>query len=64
MTDPHGLYWGDTHHNTYQHCRQDPPLDQVLDFARTHLDFYSGAYYTAIFAEYGLKALNFLMKFQ
>ena len=49
------VYWGDTHHNTYQHCKQDPPLDQVLDFARTHLDFYTGAYYTAVFTQYGLK---------
>ena len=49
------VYWGDTHHNTYQHSRQDPPLGQVLDFARTHLDFYTGAYYTAVFTEYGLR---------
>jgi hypothetical protein len=49
------VYWGDTHHNTYQHCRQDPPLGDVLDFARTHLDFYTGAYYTAIFTQYGVQ---------
>ena len=55
MNTPVRLFWGDTHHNTYQHCRQDPPLDKVLDFARTHLDFYTGAYYTAIFSEYGLR---------
>ncbi|MEM7532195.1 MAG: DUF3604 domain-containing protein [Chloroflexota bacterium] len=45
------IYWGDTHHNTYQHYNQDPPLDTVLDFASTHLDFYTGAYYTQVFLE-------------
>ena len=50
MTNPHyTVFWGDTHHNTYQHHVQDPPLGDVLDFARTHLDFYTGAYYTPVF---------------
>jgi hypothetical protein len=40
------IFWGDAHHNTYQHYVQDPPLDAVLGFASTYLDFYSGAYYT------------------
>lgn len=49
------VYWGDTHHNTYQHSRQNPPLGEVLDFARTHLDFYTGAYYTSIFTQYEVR---------
>ncbi|MBN2451932.1 MAG: hypothetical protein JXR77_16210 [Lentisphaeria bacterium] len=54
METPYRRYWGDSHHNTYQHCRQDPPLDRVLEFAGRHLDFYTGAYYTAMFTEHGL----------
>ena len=42
----YSIYWGDTHHNSYQHYVQDPPLAEVLDDARTHLDFYTAAYYT------------------
>lgn len=43
------IAWGDMHHNTYQHHVQDPPLDEVLAFASTHLDFYTGAYYTPVY---------------
>jgi len=42
------IYWGDTHHNTYQHGNQDIPLDEILSYAATYLDFYTGAYYTPI----------------
>jgi len=49
MNEGYTLFWGDTHHNTYQHYIQNPPLTEILDFANTHLDFYSGAYYTAAF---------------
>jgi len=41
-------FWGDTHHNSYQRHIQDPPLNDVLAFAETYLDFYTGAYYTPI----------------
>ncbi|MCK5803964.1 MAG: DUF3604 domain-containing protein [Lentisphaeria bacterium] len=54
MSNSHKIFWGDSHHNTYQHSRQNPPLDEVLSYARTHLDFYTGAYYTSIFEEFGL----------
>ena len=50
MRDKYHLYWGDTHHNSYQHYIQDPPLDEVLSWASTYLDFYTGAYYTPAFA--------------
>lgn len=42
------IFWGDTHHNTYTYIFQPPNLsmDEILSFASTHLDFYSGAYYT------------------
>lgn len=40
------IFWGDTHHNTYTTQRQDPSIAEILSFARTYLDFYSGAYYT------------------
>jgi hypothetical protein len=45
----YSLFWGDTHHNTYMGHRQNPPLEEVLRFAATHLDFYTGAYYTPLF---------------
>lgn len=47
---PYTVFWGDTHHNTYQHYVQDPPLDEILRWASTYLDFYTGAYYTPAFA--------------
>ena len=46
--DDYRILWGDTHDNTYTHGRQDPPMDEVLGYAASHLDFYAGAYYTAI----------------
>ena len=46
MSKKHHIFWGDTHHNTYQHYLQDPPMPEILAFASTHLDFYTGAYYT------------------
>ena len=50
MNDAYTLYWGDAHHNTYQHYIQDPPLDEILSWASSYLDFYTGAYYTPAFA--------------
>ena len=44
--DSHHIYWGDSHHNTYQFGPQDPPIGEVLKWASTYLDFYTGAYYT------------------
>jgi hypothetical protein len=49
VEQPYTVYWGDTHHNTYQHYVQDPPLDEILRWASTYLDFYTGAYYTPAF---------------
>jgi hypothetical protein len=46
MDKEYQVYWGDTHHNTYQHYVQDPPMPEILAFASTYLDFYTGAYYT------------------
>ena len=46
MDNANRVFWGDTHHNTYQHYVQDPPMHEVLAFASTYLDFYTGAYYT------------------
>jgi hypothetical protein len=43
------IFWGDTHHNTYQQHIQDPPMTEILAFASTYLDFYTGAYYTPVF---------------
>lgn len=45
-TDAYTIYWGDTHHNSYTLPKQEPSTEEVLSFAKTHLDFYSGAYYT------------------
>jgi hypothetical protein len=55
MFERYGLYWGDTHHNTYMGYRQVPPLEDVLRFASTYLDFYTGAYYTPVFANAPVK---------
>jgi hypothetical protein len=33
MTNDYQIFWGDTHHNSYQHYVQDPPLAEVLAFA-------------------------------
>lgn len=49
MNSEYRIFWGDMHHNTYQHYVQDPPLDQIMAFASTYLDFYTGAYYTPVF---------------
>jgi hypothetical protein len=49
------IFWGDTHHNTYTTQRQDPSIAEILSFARTYLDFYSGAYYTPTAEDISLK---------
>ncbi len=41
-------FWGDTHHNTYMDAPQNPSVSDVLAFAKTYLDFYTGAYYTPV----------------
>jgi hypothetical protein len=41
------LFWGETHHNTYQFGEQVPSLDEVCREAAKHLDFYAMAYYTS-----------------
>ncbi len=43
------IYWGDTHHNTFMGYIQNPPLEEVVRFASSYLDFYTGAYYTPKF---------------
>jgi hypothetical protein len=40
-------FWGETHDNTYEVDRQDPPFDQICQLASRHLDFYAAAYYTS-----------------
>lgn len=49
MDRSYQVFWGDTHHNTYQHYVQDPPLEEIMAWASTYLDFYTGAYYTPAF---------------
>ena len=41
------VYWGDTHDNVHQ--RPDCPVtvEQNFQYARSHLDFYAPALYTA-----------------
>ncbi len=51
MNDGYKIFWGDTHHNTYQGHIQDPPMDEVIAFASTYMDFYTGAYYTPIYID-------------
>jgi hypothetical protein len=50
MATDYRIFWGDTHHNTYQYPEpraQVPPLDAVLADVSRHMDFYTGAYYSA-----------------
>ena len=47
MANALNLYWGETHHNTYQQKRQEPDLRTILKTASGHLDFYAAAYYMA-----------------
>lgn len=42
------IYWGETHQNTYTSKIQPVPMPEVLAFARSHLDFYAGAYYLPV----------------
>jgi hypothetical protein len=39
-------FWGDTHQNSYTSRITPVHITDTLAFARTHLDFYAGAYYT------------------
>jgi hypothetical protein len=41
------LFWGETHHNTYQFGEQTPSLDEICGEAAKYLDFYAMAYYTS-----------------
>jgi hypothetical protein len=41
------LFWGETHHNTYQFAEQTPTMDEICREAAKHLDFYAAAYYTS-----------------
>jgi hypothetical protein len=46
------LFWGETHHNTYQFGEQSPSLDEICREASKHLDFYAMAYYTSCAAAF------------
>ena len=48
-------YWGDSHHNCYTSGGQFPPISEVLSFAATHLDFYTGAYYTPVMSRVAMR---------
>ena len=41
------LFWGETHHNSYQFGEQAVTLDEICREAAKHLDFYAMAYYTS-----------------
>lgn len=41
------IFWGDTHDNVYQRSNCPVTPEQNMQFARSHLDFYAPAYYTA-----------------
>ena len=45
--DDLGLFWGESHDNTYQFAEPTTPMQDVLARAASHLDFYAAAYYTA-----------------
>ena len=50
MDNSYRIFWGDSHHQSYQHAVQNPPLRDILAQASRYLDFYSGAYYMQEFA--------------
>ena len=41
------VFWGEAHDNTYQFPTLSVPMEDVLDRAAAHLDFYAAAYYTS-----------------
>ena len=41
------IYWGDLHDNVNMHDHHDVSEEQSMRIARSHLDFYGPAYYTA-----------------
>ena len=41
------VFCGEAHDNTYQFPTLSVPMEEVLDRAAAHLDFYAAAYYTA-----------------
>lgn len=41
----YNIYWGETHDNTHQADDPDFSMARRLEAARSHLDFYCGAYY-------------------
>ncbi len=43
----YNIYWGEAHDNTYQFAETVIPIEESLRRARSHLDFYAAAYYTA-----------------
>lgn len=53
MNGDYRIFWGDSHHNTYQQSVQQPAMDEILAWASQYLDFYSGAFYTPIFTRVG-----------
>ena len=46
ITGDYQVYWGESHDNTYQFSTASP-IEEVLQRAASHLDFYAAAYYTA-----------------
>ncbi len=44
---PMHIYWGELHDNTYQYDNLPFPFEESVRRARSHLDFYGAAYYTA-----------------
>ena len=47
MQNDRTLFWGETHHNVFQHEGAQGALEDILASARRYLDFYSAAYYTS-----------------
>ena len=46
ITGDYQVYWCESHDNTYQFSTASP-IEEVLQRAASHLDFYAAAYYTA-----------------
>lgn len=47
MDEKYRIFWGESHDNTYTSEPMPAPIEEVLRRAASHLDFYSGAYYTS-----------------
>jgi hypothetical protein len=52
VDEKYRIFWGESHDNTYTVDPPPAPIDEVIDRAASHMDFYSAAYYTSCAAAF------------